>query len=93
METKIFYAVYREKNAEQKILCSLLPQLHIKIWALKQDQKNMPKCYDGPLAFENEIADNFYYLFILFSIEPNFFTSCTVTLAIKKSKEQKQVTL
>lgn len=40
---KIFYAVYKRKIAEQKILCSLLPQLHTKIWALKQDQKEYAK--------------------------------------------------
>lgn len=50
----------------------------------------MPKCYDGPLAFENEIADNFYYLFHSVQYRPIFFfTSCTVTLAIKKKKKAK----
>ena len=53
----------------------------------------MPKCYDEPLAFESEIADDFYYQFSFCSVQAQFFfTSYTVTLAIKKKRTKKKET-
>lgn len=53
-------------------------------------RRNTPKCYDGPLALESGIIDDFYYLSYSVQYRPIFFTSYTNTFAIKKKKEQRK---
>lgn len=36
----------------------------------------MPKCYDGPLALESEVMDDFYYLFYFVQYGPDLHYIC-----------------
>lgn len=50
----------------------------------------MPKCYDGPLAFESEIANDFYYQFSSCSVKAKFFLQVILLLLQLKKKNKEK---